>query len=133
MPERPPTEERVDLPAREMHVRRLDQAPLVAGQRHPLGQHVVGVREPRAAVRARLVRERDAVLVEQPAGLRDVADDRLVGIDEIGVRRAAEVVQRAVAEAAPHPQEAEVAGGGRRHGIPCSVSGGLCVTWAVTA
>ena len=45
-----------------------DQAPLVAGERHPLGEHVVGVRQPRAAVGPRLVGELDAVLVEQLAG-----------------------------------------------------------------
>ena len=71
-------------PGRCMFARR-DQALLVAGQRHPLGQHVVGVRQPRAAVGARLVGERDAVLVEQLAGLRQVGDDRLVRVDQVGV------------------------------------------------
>ena len=71
-----------------------DQAPLVALERHPLGQHVVGVRQPRGAVRARLVRELDAVLVEQLAGLRQVGDDRLVRVDEVGVRHAAQVARR---------------------------------------
>src|SRR5437879_2126147 len=64
-PEVAPNLARVDLPPRKVHVRAGDQPALVARQRHPLGQHVIGVRQPRAAVRARLVGERDAVLVEQ--------------------------------------------------------------------
>src|SRR4051794_13369759 len=58
---------RVDLAAGQVHVRGVDQAPLVALERHPLGEHVVGVREPRRAVGLGLVGELDAVLVEQPA------------------------------------------------------------------
>ena len=38
---------RVDLAAGQVHVRRLDQPPLVAGERHPLREHVVGVGQPR--------------------------------------------------------------------------------------
>ena len=74
---------------------------LVAGERHPLGQHVVGVGQPRAAVGPRLVRELDAVLVEQLARLRQVGDDRLVGVDQVGVRRAAGSRPPARALAAP--------------------------------
>ena len=48
---------RIDLPARQVHVRARDQAPLVAGQRHPLREHVVGVRQQRGAVGPRLVGE----------------------------------------------------------------------------
>src|SRR3954469_3562118 len=61
---------RVDLAAREVHVRAGDQAAFVALERHPLGQHVVGVRQTGAAVRLGLVRELDAVLVQEAAGLR---------------------------------------------------------------
>src|SRR3954470_13148327 len=61
---------RVDLAAGAVHVRGADEAPLVALERHPLGQHVVGVRQPRGAVGLRLVGELDAVLVEQAGGLR---------------------------------------------------------------
>ena len=53
-----------------------------------------------AAVGARLVGERDAVLGEQLAGLRDVGENRPVRIEEVRVRLAA---------AAPHADEAEVA------------------------
>src|SRR6476661_7455473 len=107
----------VDLTAGEMHVGRLDQAALVAGERHPLGQDVVGVGQPRAAVGPRLVGELDAVLVDQPARLGQVADDRLVGIDQVGVGRAGMRLAAggpvaslgALSEPAPHAQEAEVA------------------------
>ncbi len=81
----------IDLPPWEVHVRRGDEATLVARQCHPLGQHVVGVREARGAVRPRLVGELDAVLAEQLAGLREEGDDRLVRVDEVGVRRAPSV------------------------------------------
>ena len=95
---------RVELAARQVQVRRLDQAPLVAGQRHPLREHVVGVGQPRAAVGPRLVGELDAVLVEQPAGLRQVGEDRLVRVDQVGVRRAARPsrARRAARPASPH-------------------------------
>src|SRR5690348_18420098 len=63
---------RIDLAAGQVHVGRADQAPLVALERHPLGEHVVGVRKPAGSERARLVGELDAVLVEQAAGLRQV-------------------------------------------------------------
>src|SRR4051812_40265031 len=56
---------RIDLAAREVHVRAGDQAALVALERHPLGQHVVGVGQPRGAARLGLVGELDAVLVEE--------------------------------------------------------------------
>ena len=82
---------RVDLAAGQVQVGLADQALLVALERHPLGEHVVGVGQPRRAERARLVRELDAVLVEQLAGLRQVGDDRLVRVDEVGVGDAAEV------------------------------------------
>src|SRR3954469_10240069 len=105
---------RVDLAARQVQVRLGDQAPLVALERHPLGQDVVGVGEARRAVRTRLVRELDAVLVEQPAGLREVCEDRIVRVDQVGVGHAAEVAARVSGDGAgrlatPHAQEAEVA------------------------
>src|SRR3954470_14968864 len=68
---------RVDLAAGEVHVRARDQAALVALEPHPLGQHVIGVRQPGAAVGLGLVRELDAVLVQEAAGLRQVGHDRL--------------------------------------------------------
>ena len=95
---------RIDLPPGQMHVGALDQPPLVAGQRHPLGQHVVGVGQARAAVGPGLVGEVDAVLVQQPARLRQVADDRLVRVDEVGVRRAGQAV--AAPRRAPVPRSA---------------------------
>ena len=105
---------RVDLAAGQVEVGLGDQAALVALQRHPLGEHVVGVGQAGGAVRARLVRELDAVLVEQLAGLREVGEDRLVGVDQVGVGHAAEVAagvrgDRAGGLAAPHAEEAEVA------------------------
>ena len=92
---------RVDLAAGQVHVRLGDQALLVALERHPLGEHVVGVGQPRRAVGPRLVRELDAVLVQQPAGLRQVGDDRLVRVDQVGVRRAAQVARAPGSPAAP--------------------------------
>src|SRR3954454_2883693 len=62
----------VHLAAGKMHVGAGDQATLVALERHPLGQHVVGVRQPGRAVGLGLVRKLDAVLVQEPAGLRQV-------------------------------------------------------------
>src|SRR5688572_12365530 len=53
---------RIDLAAWEVHVGLGDQAPLVALERHPLGQHVIGVRKPGRAVGPGLVGELDAVL-----------------------------------------------------------------------
>ena len=73
-PEVAPDLPRVDLAPRQVQVGGLDQPPLVAGERHPLREHVVGVGQARAAVGPRLVRELDAVLVEQPAGLRQVGE-----------------------------------------------------------
>ena len=55
-------------------------------------------RAARAAVGARLVGELDAVLVEQHAGLRQVGDDRLVRVDEVGVLGRGRAVGR------PRPQ-----------------------------
>src|SRR3954470_8918080 len=98
---------RIDLAAGQVHVRGVDQAPLVALERHPLGEHVVGVREPRRAVGLGLVGELDAVLVEQPAGLRQVGDDRLVRVDEVGVWDAAQLLVERLR--APDPDEPEVA------------------------
>src|SRR4051812_41490563 len=98
---------RVDLAAGKVHVRRVDQAPLVALERHPLGEHVVGIRQPRGAVGLGLVRELDAVLVEQAAGLRQVGDDRLVRVDQVGVRDAAQLLVERLR--APDPDEPEVA------------------------
>ncbi len=105
---------RVDLAAREVHVGLGDQAALVALEGHPLGEHVVGVGQPRRAVGARLVRELDAVLVQQPAGLRQVGHDRAVRVDQVRVRRAAQVARDHRVAAgpglpAPHADEAEVA------------------------
>src|SRR3954454_2272300 len=105
---------RVDLAARQVQVRLGDQAPLVALERHPLGQDVVGVGQARRAVRTRLVGELDAVLVEQLTGLRKVGDDRLVGVDQVGVGHAAQVAARVGGDrtrglAAPHAKEPEVA------------------------
>src|SRR5437899_1311430 len=48
-----------------VHVGVGDQALLVAGEGHPLGQHVVGVGEPGAPVGSALVGELDAVLAQQ--------------------------------------------------------------------
>src|SRR3954454_19621267 len=98
---------RVDLATRQVHVRGVDQTPLIALERHPLGEYVVGVREPRRAVGLGLVGELDAVLVEQPAGLRQVGDDRLVRVDEVGVRDAAQLLVERLR--APDPDEPEVA------------------------
>ena len=83
---------RVDLAAGQVHVGAGDQPPLVALERHPLGQDVVGVGQARAAVRLGLVRELDAVLVQQAAGLREVGDDRLVRVDQVRVRDALELL-----------------------------------------
>src|SRR2546422_740352 len=99
-------EVRVDLATGQMHVGVVDQAALVGRQRHPLGEHVVGVGQPRAAVGSRVVREGDAVLVEQQTAVRDEGDDRPVRIDQVGVRG---TLSSALAERAPHAQEAEVA------------------------
>src|SRR4029077_17802880 len=67
----------------------------------------VGVRQPRAPVRARVVGEADAVLVEQLAGARYVGDDRLVGVDQVRVRGLALRGDRA--DRPWYLQEAEVA------------------------
>src|SRR3954454_13075233 len=69
----------IDLAARQVEVGLGDQPPLVALERHPLGQHVVGVGQAGGAVGAGLVRELDAVLVEQLAGLRQGGQDRVLG------------------------------------------------------
>ena len=60
----------IDLAARQVHVGLADQSPLVGGERHPLGEHVVGVGQPRAAERLGQVGERHAVLVQQLAASR---------------------------------------------------------------
>jgi hypothetical protein len=49
-----------------VHVRVGDQTTLVGGERHPLGEHVIGVGQPRAAVGPGEIGEGDAVLVQQP-------------------------------------------------------------------
>src|SRR5215210_1980600 len=101
---------RVDLAARQVQVGLGDDPPLVTLQRHPLREHVVGVGQAWRAVRAGLVREFDAVLVQQPAGLGQVGDDRLVRIDQVGVVDAAQVARPlGVGLAAPDAQEPEVA------------------------
>ena len=66
------------------------------------------------AVGLGLVRELDAVLVQQAAGLRQVGDDRLVRVDQVGVRDALEVRPARLScgrrrLAAPHADEPEVA------------------------
>ena len=101
---------RIELAAGQVHVRGRDQPPFVTGQRHPLRQHVVRVGQAARAVRARLVRERDAVLVEQAMCLGQVGEDRPVGVDQVGVRGAAGAagVVWPVGQRAPHPEEAEV-------------------------
>src|SRR4051812_35408295 len=96
----------VDLAAGEVHVGAADQPSLVALERHPLGEDVVGVREPRAAVWLGLVRELDAVLVEQAARLREVGDDRLVRVDQVRVRDALELLVEVLR--APDPDETQV-------------------------
>src|SRR4051794_14661809 len=109
---------RIDLTAGQVHVRGGDQAALVAVERHPLGEHVVGVGKSCRAVRARLVGELDAVLVQEAAGLREVGDDRLVRVDQVGVRDALQVLAERASWAggggvgrlaAPHADEPEVA------------------------
>ena len=85
----------------QVHVGAGDQAAFVALERHPLGEHVVGVGQPRAAVRLGLVRELDAVLVEQAAGLRQVGHDRLVRVDQVRVRDAAELLVQVLARPRP--------------------------------
>ena len=101
---------RVDLAARQVQVRLGDDPALVALQRHPLREHVVGVGQARRAVRTRLVGELDAVLVQQPARLRQVGDDRLVRVDQVGVVDAAQVARTVgIRLAAPDAQEPEVA------------------------
>ena len=59
------------------------------------------------AVGLGLVRELDAVLVEQAAGLRQVGHDRLVRVDQVRVRDAAQVLVERLA--APDPDQAQVA------------------------
>src|SRR4051794_40344047 len=54
---------RVHLAAGQVQVGLADEALLVTLERHPLGQHVVGVRQAHAAIGLGLVRELDAVLV----------------------------------------------------------------------
>src|SRR3954453_4035750 len=101
---------RVDLATREVHVRVADEPLLVPGERHPLREHVVGVRQAALRDRAREIRELHAVLAEEAAGLRDVGDDRLVRVDQVGVRGAgASVAARLARHATEDPDEAEVA------------------------
>ena len=98
----------VDLAPGQVHVGLADQPPLVGGQRHPLGEHVVGVGQPGAAVGPRVVRERDAVLVEQLAGRR-ARRRRSACAGRSGRRTGAGRAVSALAEPAPHAQEAELA------------------------
>ena len=81
-----------------MHVGVLNQPMLVTVERHPLGKHIVGIREPCAMYRLSPVGELDAVLTQKLAALGVVGDDGLVGVDQIAVgtptiltRRAADV------------------------------------------
>ena len=78
---------RIQLPADQVHVGLADHAALVRGQRHPLGQHVVGGGQARVAVAVQ-VGELDAVLAQQRPVLGHVGDDRLVRVDQVGVRPA---------------------------------------------
>ena len=64
-----------------------DQLALVGAQRHPLGEHVVGVGEPLLRLRVGAIGEADAVLAQQLAGLGVVGDDRAVRIEQIAVPR----------------------------------------------
>src|SRR3954453_22672132 len=86
-PEVAPDPAGVDLAAWEVHVRVADQAFLVPGECHPLGEHVVGVGGTRLRDGAGEVRELDAVLAEEPSGFRNVRNDRLVRIDQVRIRR----------------------------------------------
>src|SRR5665213_1104111 len=99
----------VVLAAGEMEVGARHQAALVGGQRHPFREDVIGRRQPARAVRALAVGELDAVFAEQARALRDVGDDRLVRVDQVGVGRHAVAVSRTGAAVAPHAQEAEIA------------------------
>ena len=63
--------------------------------------------QPGAAVGLGLVRELDAVLVEQAAGLRQVGHDRLVRVDQVRVRDAAQLLVQRLA--APDPDQPQVA------------------------
>src|SRR3954451_20686788 len=97
----------IDLAAGQVHVGAVDEPTLVALERHPLGEDVVGVRQSAAAVGLGLVRELDAVLVEQAAGLRQVGDDRLVRVDQVRVRDAAKLFVEILR--APDPDQPQVA------------------------
>src|SRR4051812_42845256 len=110
-PEVPRDLARIHLAPGQMQVGLVDQALLIALERHPLRQHVVGVRQAGGPERARLVGELDAVLVEHLAGLGQVGHDRLVRVAEVGVRRPPEAppALRACRLAAPDADEAEVA------------------------
>ena len=77
----------VELAARQVHVGRADQPALVAAQRHPLGEDVVGVGQALAVLAVVAVGEADAVLAEQLAGREVVGDDRLVRVDQVAVGR----------------------------------------------
>ncbi len=59
----------IDLTAGQVHVGVGDQRSLVGRERHPLGEHVVGVGQARAAKRFGAVGELHAVLVEHRAVL----------------------------------------------------------------
>ena len=96
----------VDLAAGEVHVGVRDQPALVGGERHPLGEHIVGVGQARAAVGAREIGEGDAVLVQQRSRLGQIGDDRLVRVDQVGV--GCHLPAFALAEAAPHAQKPQV-------------------------
>src|SRR5579872_6934188 len=66
-----------DLTSWEVHVRALDKPTLVGCERYPLGEHVVCVGKPGAAVRARMVGKLDAVLAEHAPRAWEVGEDRL--------------------------------------------------------
>ena len=102
---------RVELAADEVHVGAADHAILVGGERHPLGEHVVGGGQavpPAAPVRSG---NSTQYSLQQLATPRDVGDDRLVRVDQVGVGGGVggPAVGLAPGVLAADPDEAEVA------------------------
>src|SRR4029077_15952387 len=62
-----------------------DQLLLVGPQRHPLGEHVVRIREPLPRLRIGSVTEAEAVLAQRPPRLRIEGDERALRIDQPAV------------------------------------------------
>ena len=75
----------VELAPGDVHVGHRDQLALPGPQRHPLGEHVVGVGEPLPERRLGAIGEADAVLVQQLAGAGVVGDDRPVRVEQVAV------------------------------------------------